>query len=140
MTLVSPVQTAQGRILQAWYSLMALVLGVTLLFAPAATFAQDRTPADDLTDLRANLTTTMDALVSGDVAGAQDAFTAFDSGWDGIEDGIRAKDRDMYRAIESVIDEVKSALLRPESPDVDEAIAALQRLDAQIDAALPSLY
>ena len=58
---------------------------------------------------------------------------------DDIEDGIRAKDRDMYRAIEGVMDDVKSALLRPDSPNADEAMAELMRLDAQIDVALPAL-
>ncbi len=128
-----------GSVARVWRMLATFFAGLALFVAPMSVSAQERTPADDLTDLRVHVTTAIQALASGDVAGAQAAYTAYDDGWDGIEDGIRDKNRDLYRAIESRMDDVKSALLRPDSPDPAEALAALQRLDNQIDAALPDL-
>jgi hypothetical protein len=136
---LSLVHFSEAVATRALRALMVLALGVTLFLGPATLAAQERTPADDLTELRTTVTMALEALGAGDMAGARAAYTAFDDGWEDIEDGIRAKDRDMYRAIEGVMDEVKSALLRPDSPNADEAVAELMRLDAQIDVALPAL-
>ena len=54
-------------------------------------------------------------------------------------DGIRGRSRETYRAIENAMDDVKSALLRPSSPNPDEAMTALDQLDWMIDSALPTL-
>jgi hypothetical protein len=125
----------------AWLRLVGIagILGMAVLLSAGVSIAQDRTPADDLTELRAQVTATRDALAMGDVTGAQAAYQAFDDGWEVIEDGIRAHSRDHYRAIENAMDEVKSALLRRSAPDPTEVTQALQRLDATIETALPDL-
>ena len=89
------------------------------------------------------LTTPIDdasrALGGGDVQGAINSYNRFDDGWADIEDGVREKSRDQYRAIEAGIVDVRATLLKPAQPDPAAAGAALAHLRQIIDAAVPDL-
>lgn len=96
-------------------------------------------PAAQLQALSKQVTSAIASLQSGDLPAAKQRFQDFDQGWDGIEDGVRAKSRDMYQKVERAMGKVKSTLVKPNKPDNAAALAALKELKATIDAALPSL-
>ena len=95
--------------------------------------------ADELSDISHELDEVLEALQEGKVSEAQDHYTSFDDAWFDIEDGVRVKSRDAYRAIEEAMTVVKNELIRPESPDVSKAMAAVEELNAVIDTSLPGL-
>jgi high-affinity iron transporter len=105
------------------------LLFLTLLWAPLPAQAA---PADDLTALSQNLDRATGLLTAGDLAGARQAYAAFDDGWFNIEDGIRAQSRTAYKAIEDGMDDVKFTL-SAEPPDQAAALAALQQLRTRCD-------
>src|SRR5207247_9404701 len=96
-------------------------------------------PAVALGRLTAPIDDASRALGGGDVQGAIDSYTRFDDGWAHIEDGVREKSRNQYRAIETGIVDVRATLLRPTQPDPAAAGAALTHLRQIIDAAVPDL-
>ncbi len=79
------------------------------------------------------------AAQAGDLAKAKHEFEEFDEDWDKIEDGIKAKSPDAYKAIEDAMDEVEVALVKSGSPSKDAATAALQKLRRVIDEQKPKL-
>ena len=97
------------------------------------------TPAAQLQELSKYVVSATGALQSGDVRAAKQRFQDFDQGWDRIEDGVRAKSRDVYQKVERAMGNVKIKLVKPNKPDSAAALAALKELKATIDAVLPSL-
>ena len=96
-------------------------------------------PADQLSALGRRVDAAAQALQTGNLAQAKHEFEEFDEGWEKIEDGIRDKSRDAYRAIEDAMDEVEAALVKPATPDVAATTAALRKLRETIDRSLPAL-
>lgn len=94
---------------------------------------------DQLAGIAGHVDQALAALANGDLAGAQAAYRAFDDAWYDVEPAVRSKSRDRYRELESVIAEVRSALLKPAQPDPGAAGAALTKLRSAIDSALPEL-
>lgn len=94
---------------------------------------------DQLAGIAGNVDQALAALASGDIAGAQSAYRAFDDAWFDVESAVRSKSRDRYRELESAIAEVRSALLKPAQPDPGAAGAALSKLRDAIQSALPDL-
>jgi putative iron-regulated protein len=112
-------------------------LTALLIGSPEAT----ESPADDLSAAATELLgPASQALEAGDLATARERYQAFEDRWQDLEDGVRAKSRDQYRAIEDAMSEVRLALLKPVSPDVTAAQAALRKLVVVIGAALPDLH
>ncbi len=95
--------------------------------------------ASELKALTKQLDGARDALAAGNVAAAQEGYRGFKAGWAAIEDGIRARSRDGYVAIEDRIRGVDAALMQPASPDAKRADAAIAALDETIDDALPAV-
>ena len=121
-------------------TLGALVAALLLVGGHASLQAgSEGAPATQLQDLSKLAASATEALKSGNVAAAKQRYRDFDQGWDRIEDGVRAKSRDIYRKIERAMSNVKLKLVKPNKPDQAAALAALRELSATIDAALPGL-
>ena len=105
--------------------LLAGVVGVLVLIGPAATLAAS--PQQDVQRLDHEVDEAQQALTAGNLATARQAYQEFEDGWPSIEDGVRAVDRDQYRAIEAAMRDVRRSLLADPS-DSTAAAAALARL------------
>ena len=117
---------------------VAFVLLVWAVAGSAWAGAADA-PATQLQELSKFVASAIASLQSGDVPAAKRRFQDFDQGWDRIEDGVRAKSRDVYQKVERAMGKVKTTLVKPNKPDNAAALTALKELKATIDAALPSL-
>lgn len=115
--------------------LRALVIAFALFVwqGPMAALAQGQTAAAQLGDLAKQVDLALARVAAGDVAGAQSAYKAFDTGWFDIEDGVRDRSRESYRAIEDAMAGARTALeSRP--ADASPVRAALERLRGECDA------
>jgi high-affinity iron transporter len=123
-----PPPVAGARLVEAW---------------PAARSAgqEQDTVAALVADLRAlseHAAASATALDRGDLAAARAAYAQFDRGWEAVEDAVRARSRDDYRAIERAMEDVRRALLA-EEPDAAAARTGLQALRARVSAFLEQL-
>jgi len=86
---------------------------------------------DDLARLRivrAHLREVVPALSAGHVEMARKSFAAFSSGWESVEDMVKAHAADDYAAIEKGMIEIEKLL---EKPDVDGATALVKEVLAK---------
>jgi hypothetical protein len=102
-------------------------------------WAAEGSPAADLQGLSKHVDSAMVALKSGDVREARRRYQDFDRGWDRIEDGVRAKSREVYQKVERAMGGVKNKLVKPSKPDADAALKALGELKSTIEASLSAL-
>ena len=107
---------------------LALVCVFALLFATPALAA----PEDDVRALNAHLDRAYAAVEAGDFVAARGAYAAYAAGWLEIEDGVKARSRTSYRAIEDAMSEVKIALAS-EPVDPIRVKAAVRELDRRGD-------
>jgi high-affinity iron transporter len=101
------------------------VLVIVFLFGPAPVLAAS--PQQDVQRLDREVGEAQQALNSGDLATARQAYQEFEDGWPSIEDNVRAVNRDQYRAIEAAMRDVRRSLLA-DPADTASASAALARL------------
>jgi len=87
-------------------------------------------------ELRSVVTNTKTAVESGDFAQAKEEFGKFEGSWSKVEDGIKTASPDAYTAIETNVDNVKSALDAAQ-PDKAKVMDALAALDSSITTAKP---
>ena len=94
-------------------SVMGLLVATlfTLLGGTTAAAA----PEDDLRGLDSYVDQAYAAVLAGDLAQAQSAYAAYDRGWLEIEDGVKARSRPAYRAIE----DAKIALSTQKSSSIE---------------------
>jgi hypothetical protein len=93
---------------------------------------------DDIARLRierSHLREVTPALKAGNIAKARKSYAAFDSGWDPIEDLIKARSQDAYVAIEKGMIQIEQALM-PEKPDVAQVTSLVAAVTTQYNAAL----
>src|SRR5215470_12573156 len=93
----------------------------------------------DVTSVRAvrpTLVNTVAALQKGDIAGAKAAFEAYDSAWNGIEMFINVRSKDMYDALEHVLQARIEKALNVPNPDVAALLADAQAILAKYDEAI----
>ena len=76
---------------------------------------------------------TKTAVKSGNFVQAKKEFDKFEDVWKGVEDGIKAKSRDNYDAVEKSMDEI-SGELKAAKPQKDKLLASLQSLEKTIKA------
>jgi septal ring factor EnvC (AmiA/AmiB activator) len=76
---------------------------------------------------------TKTAVTSGNFVQAKKEFNKFENAWKEVEDGIKAKSRDNYEAIEKSMDEI-SGELKASKPQKDKLLASLQSLTKTINA------
>ncbi len=87
-------------------------------------------------ELRSVVTNTKTAVESGDFAQAKEEFGKFEGSWSKVEDGIKTASPDAYTAIETNVDNVKSALDAAQ-PDKAKVMDALAALDSSITTTKP---
>jgi septal ring factor EnvC (AmiA/AmiB activator) len=76
---------------------------------------------------------TKTAVTSGNFVQAKKEFDKFEDAWKEVEDGIKAKSRDNYEAVEKSMDEISSEL-KASKPQKDKLLASLQSLKKTINA------
>ncbi|MEO8257671.1 MAG: hypothetical protein ABI868_10045 [Acidobacteriota bacterium] len=86
--------------------------------------------------VRPALAKTVDVLKKGDIAAAEEAFEAYDTGWNGIEVYINTRDRDMYDELEKNYQTKIEEGLKAPRPDVAALLANAQAMLAKYDQAI----
>jgi hypothetical protein len=86
--------------------------------------------------VRPTLVRTIDALKKADTAAAEEAFEAYDTGWNGIEVYINTRDRDMYNELEKNYQTKIEEGLKASKPDVAALLANAQAMLAKYDQAI----
>jgi hypothetical protein len=93
----------------------------------------------DITSVKAvrpTLVDTVAALQKRDMAGAKAAFEAYDSLWNGVEMYVSVRSKDMYDALEHVLQaRIEKALSAP-NPDVAALLADAQAMLVKYDEAI----
>src|SRR5579875_1124298 len=131
-----------GQKYRARTALLVLLALLALVWAgrprAAAAADDDAALANGLQTLVGHVDAASAALARGDIADARAAYTQFDNGWFDIEDGVRERSRDSYRAIERAMDDVQFGL-RPDQPDVAAVQGSLGVLRQQVTAFIATL-
>jgi hypothetical protein len=77
------------------------------------------------------VSSTKTAVEAGNFAKAKTEFENFDKSWKDVEDEIKAKSPDVYKAIEDSMDKV-SAELKQSKPAKDKVVTELQTLEKSV--------
>jgi hypothetical protein len=77
------------------------------------------------------VSSTKTAVEAGNFAKAKTEFENFDKSWKDIEDGVKAKSPDSYKAIEDSMDKV-TAELKQSKPAKDKVVTELQALEKSV--------
>ncbi|MBO1053792.1 MAG: DUF4363 domain-containing protein [Dolichospermum sp. DET73] len=83
--------------------------------------------------LLAVVSKTKTAVKAGNFVQAKKEFDKFEDAWKEVEDGIKAKSRNNYDAVEKSMDEI-SGELKAAKPQKDKLLASLQSLEKTINA------
>lgn len=83
--------------------------------------------------LQSVVSKTKAAVNKGDFATAKKEFDGFENAWGKVEDGIKAKSRDKYNAIEKNADQIEDTL-KNSKPSKEKLSTALQSLEKDINA------
>jgi tetratricopeptide (TPR) repeat protein len=86
--------------------------------------------------VRPTLVDTIAALQRRDVAGAKVAFQAYDSLWNGIEVYINTRSKDMYGALEQVLQAKIEKALNAPNPNASALLADAQAMLVKYDEAI----
>jgi tetratricopeptide (TPR) repeat protein len=86
--------------------------------------------------VRPTLVDTVAALQKRDVAAAKAAFAAYDSLWNGIEMYVNTRSKDMYDALEHVLQARIEKALNAPNPDVAALLADAQAMLVKYDEAI----
>jgi len=86
--------------------------------------------------VRPTLVDTIAALQRRDIAGAKTAFEAYDSGWNGIEMYVNTRSKEMYDALEHVLQARIEKALNAPNPDVSALLADAQAMLVKYDEAI----
>ncbi|MCE9600528.1 MAG: hypothetical protein K8S54_21395 [Spirochaetia bacterium] len=68
------------------------------------------------------------SLAAGDFTAAATGFDQFHDAWELVEDALRAKSPEAYRAIEDAMDDLKASIKRKDAAKAGERFKALQEL------------
>ena len=86
--------------------------------------------------VRPALVDTIAALQKRDIAGAKAAFGSYDSLWNGIEMYVNVRSKDMYDALEHVLQARIEKALNAPNPDVPAILADAQAMLVKYDEAI----
>jgi tetratricopeptide (TPR) repeat protein len=86
--------------------------------------------------VRPTLVDTVAALQKRDIAAAKAAFAAYDSLWNGIEMYVSTRSKDMYDALEHVLQARIEKALNAANPDVSALLADAQAMLVKYDEAI----
>lgn len=98
--------------------------------SPAATGQASKAGVDSLLSVVSNTKTAVEA---GDFAKAKTNFDKFEDNWEQVEDGIKAKSADSYKAIEDSLDRV-TGQLKGSQPNKEIVLKELQSLENNINS------
>jgi len=114
----------------------AVLASAGVCYAGQASSRSDRFEVSAIKAVRPTLVSTLAALKKGDAAQAKAAFAAYDSGWNGIETYINARDKSMYDELEKNLqDRITKGLASP-NPDLATLTADAQTMLAKYDEAI----
>src|SRR5476649_1500065 len=120
-----------------------IALGLLTLLPRAASAGQapaargtDRFEVTSIKAVRPTLVNTIAALQKRDVKGAQAAFDAFDSAWNGIEVYINTRSPELYAAIETNYEAKIMKGLEAAPPDFAALLSDAQAMLAKFDEAV----
>ncbi len=91
------------------------------------------TPAQQLDEAVPEVDKAIGAAESGDMATARKEYDEFHEKWETFEDGVKAKSKEAYTAIEEAIDGVKAELVTATEPAKEPTVSALKKLRQVID-------
>ncbi|MFM7450560.1 MAG: hypothetical protein ACKO24_18410 [Leptolyngbyaceae cyanobacterium] len=97
----------------------------------SATVPASRDSKAQFTGMQTVITDTQAALNGGDVAKAQATFAGFESYWEQVEDGVKAKSAETYKEIEDDMDTIAIGL-KGTNPDKVKVVTALQSLSKKL--------
>ena len=110
---------------------------VLAMFATAESAKpDDRFEVASVKAVRPTLVDTIAALQKGDVVGAKTAFEAYDSLWNGIEVYVNTRSKDMYDALEHVLQARIEKALNAPNPDTAVTLADAQAMLVKYDEAI----
>ncbi len=114
------------------------VLGIAAMAFAGATplRAADRFEVTSIKAVRPTLVDTANALEKGNVKAAKDAFSAFDSAWNGIEVYINTRDMEMYNTLERVMQAKLTEGLNAPNPNPQDLLAQARAMLAKFDEAI----
>ena len=97
----------------------------------SATVPASRDAKSQFTGMQTVITDTMAAMNAADVAKARETFAGFEPYWEQVEDGVKAKSAETYKAIEDDMDAIVIGL-KVTSPDKVKVATALQSLSKKL--------
>ena len=102
---------------------------------PAATAVKTEKAASqgNYAELSGVVSSTKAAVQTGNFATAKTEFDKFEDAWKKVEDGIKAKSRKDYEAVEETTEKVM-AELKKSQPSKDQVLAQLQSLEKTINS------
>lgn len=107
------------------------------MFATAeAATADERFEVASVKAVRPTLVDTIAELQKGDLAAAKAAFEAYDSSWNGIEVYINTRSKDMYDALEHVLQARIEKALNTPNPDTAALLADARAMLVKYDEAV----
>jgi predicted nucleotide-binding protein len=93
--------------------------------------------AKDFTNLLGIISNTAAAVNTGDFTKAKAEFSKFEDSWKLVEDGVKAKSRKTYDAIEESLDKVNNSF-KSAQPDKKAVLDALKSLQEQVTSTAKS--
>src|SRR3979409_1406478 len=112
------------------------ILAILACAGHTAAVAQERFEVTSIKAVRPHLVNTVAAIQQRDVAKAKAAFEAYDSAWNGIEVYINVRSRDLYQALELVLQNKITKALEGPNPDMAILRADAQAMLAKYDEAI----
>jgi len=115
---------------------LALCLGLgacgddTPTVPPATAAAREATAqfAFNVENLRVRLNTIVSTLVLKDVKQTRVLLTDFDTAWGKVEAGIKQRSPDLYNKMDEQLNQLKTLVIKTETPDLDKSKQAVQNL------------
>jgi tetratricopeptide (TPR) repeat protein len=126
------IRTTLRRIGYGLFAMLALFTHAS----PAGAADGERFEVTSVKAPRAALVQTIAALQKGDIAGAKAAFENYDSLWNGIEMYVNTRSKDMYDALEHVLQARIEKALNAPNPDLSALLTDAQAMLAKYDEAI----
>jgi hypothetical protein len=115
---------------------LSLFAALTMFATVEAAKPDDRFELDSIKAVRPTLVDTIAALQKGDVVAARTAFEAYDFLWNGIEVYVNTRSKDMYDALEHVLQARIEKALNAPNPDTAALLADAQAMLVKYDEAI----
>jgi hypothetical protein len=115
---------------------LSLFTALTMFATVEAAKPDERFEVASVKAVRPTLVDTIAALQKGDVVAAKSAFDAYDSLWNGIEVYVSTRNKDMYDALEHLLQARIEKSLNAPNPDTAALLADAQSILVKYDEAI----